>query len=120
MSPRNTHGGASRRRDGPEPSITRYSTSDGTYIALEGELDLASSSAADDALRRAGKGAGVIILDLRELTFMDAAGLAVVIDAHERARRAGRRFVVRVRSKDVLRLFELARMERTLEIVADP
>lgn len=60
------------------------------------------------------------MLDLLELTFMDAAGLAVVIDADARAREAGRRLVVRVRSACVRRLLELTRAKRSQEIVADP
>ena len=45
---------------------------------------------------------------------MDAAGLAVVIDADARAREAGRRLVVRVRSACVRRLLELTRTREQL------
>ena len=72
-----------------------------------------------DALRDGHQHAGDVTLDLRKLTFMDAAGLAVVVNAGHRARRAGRRFVIHVGSPCVRRLLALTRAERTLEIVVD-
>ena len=75
---------------------------------------------ADREFRDAEREAGDLVLDLRELTFMDAAGLAVVIGADRRARKAGRQSVVRVRSSCVRRLVELTRAERWLQIVVDP
>lgn len=95
-------------------------TPGGVRLRVTGELDLGSTWAADDALRRAERDTRLLVLDLRDLTFMDAAGLAVVIHAGQRARATGRRFVVWVRSSGVRRLFELARAERMLEIVVDP
>lgn len=108
------------RREVPGLSIARSATSGGPWVSVTGELDLASAQAVDDALRQAERDARSLVLDLRELTFMDAAGLAVVIDADARARKAGRRFVVRMRSTRVRRLFELTRAERSLEVVIDP
>ena len=101
-------------------SIACSATSDGPWVSLTGELDLASAPAVDDALRRAERDARSLVLDLRELTYMDAAGLAVVVDANARALDAGRRFVVGVRSTCVRRLLELTRTERSLEVVVDP
>ena len=108
------------RREVPGLSITRSATSGGPWISVTGELDLASVRAVDEALRQAERGARSLVLDLRELTFMDAAGLAVILDANIRAREADRRFVVRVRSTCVRRLLDLTRAERSLEIVIDP
>lgn len=103
--------------NGPQAqlSITRSHAS----VSVTGELDLASAAAAHDALREAEQDAPYATLDLRELAFIDAVGLAVVIDADARARRAGHRLVVRVRPGTVRRLFELSRVERSLEVVVD-
>lgn len=119
---------SSRRTiDAPPPGeqasglfITQEETPGGVLVSLEGELDLGSIWAADDALRRAERDTRLLVLDLRDLAFMDAAGLAVVFHAGQRARETGRRFVVWVRSSAVRRLFELCRAERSLEIVVDP
>ena len=100
--------------------ITQEEWSGGLRVSVSGELDLGSAWAADEALRRAERGSRLLVIDLRDLTFMDATGLAVVIDAGRRAREAGRRFVVWVPSSGVHRLFELSHAERTLEIVVDP
>ena len=100
--------------------ITQHETPGGVRVSVSGELDLGSMWAADDALRRAERDTRLLVLDLRDLGFMDAAGLAVVIHAGQRARASGRRFVVWVRSSGVRRLFELSRAERSLEIVVDP
>ena len=100
--------------------ITQQETPDGVRVSVSGELDLGSMWAADAALRRAERDTRLLVLDLRELGFMDAAGLAVVIHAGQRASATGRRFVVWVRSSGVRRLFELSRAERSLEVVVDP
>lgn len=100
--------------------ITQEESSRGVRVSITGELDLGSSWAADDALRRAERDTGLLVLDLRDLAFIDAAGLGVVMHAAQRAREAGRRLVVWVRSSGVRRLFELTRADRVLDIVVDP
>src|SRR6476469_6141685 len=85
--------------------IAQDETPGGVRVSVSGELDLGSMWAADDALRRAERDTRLLVLDLRALAFLDVAGLAVVFDAGQRAREAGRRFVVWVRSSGVQRLF---------------
>ena len=108
------------RREVSGLSVTRSATSGGHWVSVTGELDLAAVRVVDEALRQAERDTRSLVLDLRELTFMDAAGLAVIIDANVRAGEAGRRFVVRARSAGVRRLLDLTRAERSLEIVVDP
>ena len=58
----------------------------GTVIALSGELDLASSPALEEALDRVfGSDAQVLVIDLRELEFMDSTGLSILVRAHQTA-----------------------------------
>ena len=47
------------------------------------------------------------MLDLRELAFMDSAGVHTIVDASSRARRAGRRLLVLRGPANVDRLFAL-------------
>ena len=55
-------------------------------IAVSGELDLASSPALEEKLDEVfGSDAELVILDLRELEFMDSTGLSVLIRAHQTA-----------------------------------
>ena len=61
-----------------------------------------------------------VVLDLRQLEFMDSSGLRLVVLADMRAREAGRRFVLVKGADTVHRVFEITRMSERLEFVADP
>ena len=57
-------------------------------ITVTGELDLASSAALEEELARVvGTGVAQVIVDLRELEFMDSTGLSTLVKAHQRADR---------------------------------
>ena len=59
-------------------------------IALRGELDLAHAYTFDEELRRVEEARpSCVVLDLRELTFLDSCGLARLLAARRRARRPG-------------------------------
>lgn len=80
-----------------------------TVLAISGELDLASSPALESELDRAfnaGDGS-MVILDLRELEFMDSTGLSVLVKANQRSQEAGRRFGLINGGRQVQRLLSL-------------
>jgi anti-anti-sigma factor len=59
-------------------------------LVLRGELDAASVRDADRTLRDLlGRGCDRVILDLRELDFMDSMGVKFLIDGREAARELG-------------------------------
>jgi len=90
-------------------------------VALAGELDLASAPRIEDELERVERqNPSIIVLDLRELEFMDSTGLRTIVTADARAREAGRRLVVVRGSKNVQRVFEVTRLNERVEIVDDP
>ncbi len=62
-------------------------------LTLFGELDLASSPALEQELERVA-GARLIVVDLRELEFLDSTGLSVFVRAHRRAQAGGTEFAV--------------------------
>lgn len=93
----------------------------GLVVALGGELDLATTAAADAALRHAGRHANLVVLDLRDLSFMDCpTGLRMVIAADARLRTTGGRLVVVHGPPAVRRGFELTAAAERLEMVCDP
>lgn len=96
---------------------------DGTTIrlALQGELDIAGAAMVERELERIeGTEPATVVLDLRELAFMDSTGLRIIVAADARAREQGRRLVI-VRGPDaVQRIFHMTRMDERLEIVDDP
>ena len=58
-------------------------------IRLRGSLDLAYAYRFDDELRHAERDASsCLVLDLRELDFVDSAGISRILAARRRARRA--------------------------------
>jgi anti-anti-sigma factor len=90
-------------------------------LVLSGELDLASAEELEGELKQLESAEPpLLVLDLRELEFMDSTGLRTVIAADARARdRGGRLMVVRARD-EVDRVFRLTRMDQHLELVDEP
>jgi anti-anti-sigma factor len=83
----------------------------GVVLELRGELDLSS---ADELERRlaaiATRGPGRLVIDLRDLDFMDSTGLASMVRARQSAEAAGRQFALRAGRRQVHRLFEVTGM----------
>jgi anti-sigma B factor antagonist len=94
---------------------------DRVIVSLAGELDIASASRIEEALREAeDAGPAIVMLDLRELEFMDSTGLRTILSADARAKEAGRRLVVVQGDENVKRVFEVTRLYDRVEIVNDP
>jgi anti-anti-sigma factor len=90
-------------------------------LVAAGELDLSSAEYLEEELKRQEQSsAPTIVLDLRELTFMDSTGLRVVIAADARARERGARLVIVRAPEEVDRVFRLTRMDEHLELVDEP
>ena len=88
------------------------------HVVLRGELDLAHAYTFDEELRRVeDEGAKCVVVDLRELSFMDSAGMSRLLSARKRARRDGRRFVLVRGGRIVQRLLSLAAVEENFEMV---
>jgi anti-sigma B factor antagonist len=92
-----------------------------TRVALVGELDIASTPQLEEGLAKVeSDNPGVLLLDLRGVEFIDSTGLRAVIAADERARSAGRRFVIVRGTAAVERVFSVTQLDQRLEIVDDP
>jgi len=89
-------------------------------VSVEGDVDLTTFGAVESALEVARVGANVLVLDLREVGFMDTSGLRLVISEQQRAEADGYRFVVVPGSGKVKRLFEIAGFPREHPLFADP
>jgi anti-anti-sigma factor len=93
----------------------------GTVIAIIGELDLASSPTLEESLGQVfASGAPMVILDLRELEFMDSTGLSVLIRAHQTAVDANRKLCLVKGPPQVQRLLSLTGVGDRLAVVDDP
>jgi anti-sigma B factor antagonist len=90
-------------------------------LAVEGELDMAGAPALLEEVERfeADRPDGVIAVDLTGVTFMDVAGMRVLLAAAERARRRGARFVIYNPRRIAQRVFSLTAVDQQLEILFD-
>ena len=90
-------------------------------IVVVGELDLASAGELEGRIRELESSRPpMIVLDLRELEFMDSTGLRTVLAADARARDRGGKLVVVRPPGEVQRVFQLTRMDEHLEFVDEP
>jgi anti-sigma B factor antagonist len=89
-------------------------------VALRGELDLAHAYTFDEELRGVeASHPAYVVLDLRELTFLDSCGLARLLAARRRARRLGHRLLLIRGSAAVQRLCARAAVDEAFEMVSD-
>jgi anti-anti-sigma factor len=105
----------------PPLDVTTEQRGDQLRVALAGELDIVNAPGLEERLAAIeADGADTLILDLRDVEFIDSTGLRALIAANERARSAGRRLVVVSGAKAVDRLLSLTQLDQRLEIVDDP
>jgi anti-sigma B factor antagonist len=101
---------------------TALTSAGDAMIALSGELDLLGAPALDDEIDRLAGSDGVerVVLDLRELEFLDSSGLRVVALAARRLAAARRELLLVRGPETVQRVFEITRMEERLAFVDSP
>jgi anti-sigma B factor antagonist len=90
---------------------------DAAWVRLAGEVDLATAPQLEQTLREAQRSARLIVLDLRELTFMDCRGVHVILDAARDARQVARRLVLVRGRANVDRVLTVTGVCAHLEIV---
>jgi anti-sigma B factor antagonist len=94
---------------------------DSVVVAAGGELDLATSDVLRDALQELrDSGWRNFALDLRDVTFMDSAGVHAVVELLDAARRDGGEGAVVRSSPDVDRLFALVDLAALLPFPGRP
>ena len=91
-------------------------------IAIQGELDLATAPRLDAEFERVGEldGIEVVVVDLRDLAFLDSTGLEAIVKFDARSRAAGVEVAVVRGPRAVERLFAVMQLDRKLRIVDDP
>jgi anti-sigma B factor antagonist len=95
----------------------RESGRDAAWVRITSELDITTAPQLKETLREAQLRARRVVLDLRELTFMDCAGIHVILDASDHARQAEGQLVLVRGPSHVDRLFTLTGTSDALEIV---
>jgi anti-sigma B factor antagonist len=117
-SPKNA---ASAARAGPSFGCSSSTNGDGAaHIRLSGELDVATAGKVTRALSDALELAREVVVDLRDLQFIDSAGVHVLVEATAAARRVSRRVLVLPAPPLVHAVFELTGTADALQIAARP
>lgn len=101
-------------------AISRREAGEGTLLAPRGDLDLATVETLNAALRAAEESHQLVVLDLRDVPFMDSSGLHALIAADLRMRERGGRLVVVQGGDQIRRLLALTGADKQLEVVEDP
>jgi len=90
-------------------------------VHLDGELDLASAPALTAEIDSPQVAAGAkLVLDLRELQFIDSTGLRTIFTARASARERGQEFAVTEGSAQVQRLLAITGVGDHLRVVGSP
>ena len=86
-------------------------------IHVKGEIHVSTAKdfaqRLDDAM---SQDAGAIVLDLTEVEFIDSTGLTVLLNGQRNVTLRGGRLALAVSNPTVLRLFEITRLDSTLDI----
>jgi len=105
------------RADALPPPFTCSCTNgglDAAWVHVGGELDIATTPRLERTLDESQ--ARLVVLDLRELAFIDCCGMHAIINAGIRARQAGRRLVLVRVPANVDRLLALTGSSEQVEI----
>jgi anti-sigma B factor antagonist len=93
----------------------------GVVVIAGGEIDLASSPELRKALLDPQASAQTVVLDLREVTFIDSSGLGVIVGQQKRARETGKDFAVAIAGASAVeRILELSGLVKVLDLVGEP
>jgi anti-sigma B factor antagonist len=92
----------------------------GLIVSPRGEIDLATVDLVREAVERDLEPGEDVVLDLREVGFMDTSGLRYVLELHKRATSDGFGLRIVRGPAAIQRVFEVSGVEPRLPFVDDP
>jgi anti-sigma B factor antagonist len=108
----------SDQADGVLFALRSEDGSEGCTVTVEGEMSASNAHALEaELLRIEARGVSRIVLDLSAVDFIDSTALAVIVRAHERAKRHGHLLRLKRPQSDVNRRFELTGLDKELDFV---
>jgi anti-sigma B factor antagonist len=87
-----------------------------TLVVLRGDLDLATAPELRECLVGVIEKGARIVIDLESVTFLDSAGLGILVGGLKRARTAGGELELVCSSRDVLKPLEITGLDRVFTI----
>jgi anti-sigma B factor antagonist len=92
-----------------------------TFVRVRGELDVATVPSLESEMAPImSGGARAVVLDLRDLDFIDVAGLRLALRLEGLAQMHGVRFALVRGPLNVQRVFDLTGMARFVPVIDDP
>lgn len=110
--------GAARQLAPPPFACTRRPDGwSSVWIHLTGELDLATCPRFEQVLREAQDDASIVSIDLQELSFIDGAGLAAIVNAAARRTAAEASLTLVGPAGQVERLIDLTGLAKAIDVI---
>jgi anti-sigma B factor antagonist len=101
----------------PSPACPMPRKDRPNVLPLEGEIDLHVSPNVAESLRgMIQRKPKQVIVDLARVSYLDSSGLAVLIEGMQDVEKYGGKFALAGLRKDVLAIFEIARLDQVFRI----
>ncbi len=98
--------------------VDRVATDDEIRLALRGELDVSVVGAVEEAVGAVASGSRVV-MDVRDLSFIDSSGIRVLMSLDLRARSEGWSVAIEQPQPAVRQVLELCQIGERIPIVDD-
>ncbi len=106
--------------DVPDPFSVSDELREGVCIVrVTGELDLGNAARVGEALAAQAHTPSSVVIDLREVTFMDSTGVRELLEAKRLTEESGGRLALLAPSRPVQRVLELSRLIEVFEVITD-
>jgi anti-anti-sigma factor len=109
---------SSKQRDISDGTLVvrRAQDADAEVVSLCGELDLANAGTAETELREALSSGGKVVVDMRELEFIDSTGIALLVSALGQNGNGAKLSFIPSESPAVTRVLELTGLAERLPL----
>ena len=104
----------------PDFSVSRRRSNDAIVVVPVGEIDLATIDALQGEIDAAAAEAEQVVLDLREVAFIDSAGLRLVVHSSKALEADGGTFAVVRGPREVQRVFDLVGLDGRVTMLDQP
>lgn len=106
--------------DPPPFELKSHDTGDRLVVVVRGEIDLSTSSELERASLDPLRAGRHVVLDLRDVDFLDSCGVRAIVQARIAATDGGGRLTVVRGPEEVQRVLEVSGLEPELELVDNP
>lgn len=97
--------------------IRQHQAGNWTVLAVTGEIDLATAGELESAINSVlDKGMLRLVIDLKDVAFLDSTGLRVLLTAHSKLEESGGSLALVVPGGPVQRLLDVTGLDSTMNI----